>query len=302
MQMLGKISASVRDKSFFKNQAFLKAVKNCKENDSALHLMGLVQDEGVHAHQDHLFALLELAKKEGLEKVWVHFFSDGRDTPPKSALHYLEILEKKMKEIGVGKIGLVSGRYYAMDRDKRWERTEKHYRALTFGEGLKEATAKKAIEEAYLRGESDEFIKPTLIGDFPGLQEKDSVIFFNYRPDRARQLTKALTEKDFEFFERPFKELTYVCMTDYYKGVPALVAFKEDRLKGILAEALENIKTVEVVQAARRKKEETVLQAQATAEQQFVRDQREADAKAYSVKKDAEARKEAAEAGRLRIR
>jgi 2,3-bisphosphoglycerate-independent phosphoglycerate mutase len=239
MQMLGKISAAVQDKSFYRNPAFLKAVKNCKENNSALHLMGLVQDEGVHAHHDHLFALLELAKKEGVEKVWVHFFSDGRDTPPKSALRFLEILEKKMKEIGAGKIGLVCGRYYAMDRDKRWERTEKAFRALTLGDGLKEETAKKAIEEAYLRGESDEFIKPTLIGDFSGVKEKDSIIFFNYRPDRTRQLTKAFVEKEFEGFERIFIETTYVCLTDYYKGVPALVAFKEERLKGILAEALE---------------------------------------------------------------
>jgi len=247
-QSLVRINKAIKDKSFFSNKAFGGAIENCRKNKSALHLMGLVQDQGVHSHQNHLYALLKLAASRGLKDVWVHFFSDGRDTPPKSALRFLEQLEAQMKENKTGKIGSMMGRYYAMDRDNRWERVQKAYDALTLLNGHKAQTAKEAIEAAYARGETDEFILPTLVGGFHGVKDNDSVIFFNYRLDRTRELTKAFVEPKFDCFPRKRLKLTYVCMTEYYLGVPALVAFPPENMNNLLGQivAAEGLKQLRI--------------------------------------------------------
>ena len=195
-QQLTRITRDIKNGDFFKNKALLTIVRGVKEHGGALHVMGLVSPGGVHSHDDHLFAVLELAKREGLTEVWIHAFLDGRDVPPKSAQEYLEAVEKKAAEIGVGKIATVSGRYYAMDRDKRWERVEKAYDAIAKGEGVKRATAKEAIEASYAEDVTDEFVIPAVIGSYAGMKKGDGVIFFNFRPDRARELTHAFTDKE----------------------------------------------------------------------------------------------------------
>ena len=213
-QELTKITKAIEDGDFFENAEFLKAVENCKKNGSALHLMGLVSDGGVHSHMTHIFGLLELAKRNGLEKVFVHCFLDGRDTPPSSGREFVEALEGKMKELGVGKVASVMGRYYAMDRDNRWDRVELAYRALTRGEGKQDPSAAAAVQASYDEGKTDEFVVPTVItenGRPVGLvQDKDSVIFFNFRPDRAREITRAFCDDAFTGFDRD-KRLELVC-------------------------------------------------------------------------------------------
>ena len=232
-QELTKITKAIEDGDFFENAEFLKAVENCKKNGSALHLMGLVSDGGVHSHMTHIFGLLELAKRNGLEKVFVHCFLDGRDTPPSSGREFVEALEGKMKELGVGKVASVMGRYYAMDRDNRWDRVELAYRALTRGEGKQDPSAAAAVQASYDEGKTDEFVVPTVItenGRPVGLvQDKDSVIFFNFRPDRAREITRAFCDDAFTGFDRDKRlELVYVCFTDYDETIPnKLVAFKK---------------------------------------------------------------------------
>jgi 2,3-bisphosphoglycerate-independent phosphoglycerate mutase len=242
---LVKINKAIKDKTFFKNKELLAAVRHCKARDSTLHLMGLVQDQTVHANQEHLFAILELCRKERFKDVLIHFFSDGRDSPPKSAQKNLTALEKAVRMTGVGRIATVMGRYYAMDRDNRWDRTEKAYNALignaerTAGTARTARTAKEAIAKAYSLGETDEFIKPTTIGNYNGIKKGDSIIFFNYRLDRARQITKAFVEKSFKEFKRKsIPDLYYVCMTEYYKDVPAHVAFKNESMSQLLGEVL----------------------------------------------------------------
>ena len=193
-QELTRITKEINDGDFFKNEALLAAMKNAKENDSAIHFMGLLSDGGVHSHNTHLYALLEMAKREGLKKVYVHCFLDGRDTPPASGKEFIEQLEAKMKEIGVGEIGVVSGRYYAMDRDNRWDRVELAYKALTEGEGVKGTDAAAAVQASYDNDKTDEFVLPTVIEKdgqpVAKIQDKDSVVFFNFRPDRAREITR----------------------------------------------------------------------------------------------------------------
>ncbi|MFH1239988.1 MAG: 2,3-bisphosphoglycerate-independent phosphoglycerate mutase [Candidatus Diapherotrites archaeon] len=238
LQSLARINEEIRKKKFFKNKAFLKAIRNCKKKKSKLHLTGLVQDEGVHSHQEHLFSLLELCRKEKFKDVKIHFFADGRDTPPKSALKFLKSLEKKMKKTGIGEIATVSGRYYAMDRDNRWKRIEKAYDAIAKGEGIKSKTAELAIKNAYKRKETDEFVLPSVIGNYTGVCDDDSVIFFNYRADRARQITKAFVENNFKEFKRKKLKITYVCMTQYYKDVNAEIAYPERVIKNCLGEFL----------------------------------------------------------------
>ncbi|MCX6767637.1 MAG: 2,3-bisphosphoglycerate-independent phosphoglycerate mutase [Candidatus Micrarchaeota archaeon] len=237
-QSLGRINKAIEDKSFSKNKAFNDAFENCRKHKSALHLMGLVQDQGVHAHQDHLFALIRLAAACGVSSVWVHFFSDGRDTPPKSSLKFLNRLEAEMKKSRSGEIGTVMGRYYSMDRDNRWERTEKAYEALVNACGQRTATAREAIAAAYARGETDEFISPTIVGGFEGIAKNDSVIFFNYRLDRTRQLTKAFVEPKFGGFQRRRAGVFFVCMTEYYAGVPARVAFPPENMKNLFGQVV----------------------------------------------------------------
>ena len=223
-QELTRITKEIQDGDFFKNEALLKAIDNCKKNNSALHLMGLLSDGGVHSHITHLYGLLELAKQQGLEKVYVHCFLDGRDTPPASGKSYAEQLNEEMKKIGVGKIASVMGRYYAMDRDNNYDRVQLAYDAMTEGKGLTAACGICGIQESYDREETDEFVKPTVVvedGKAVGLvQDKDSVIFFNFRPDRAREITRAFCDDDFTGFDRVRKDITFVCFSDYDPTIP----------------------------------------------------------------------------------
>ena len=204
-QELTRITKSIDDGDFFKNATLLKAVENCKANNSALHLMGLLSDGGVHSHNKHLYGLLKLAKENGLDKVFVHCFLDGRDVPPSSGADYVEALVGKIREIGIGDIATVMGRYYAMDRDNRWERVEKAYNAMVLGEGETCDSAVTAVKESYNNNVTDEFVLPTVItkdGVPVGkISDKDSVIFFNFRPDRAREITRTIVDPEFNGFD-----------------------------------------------------------------------------------------------------
>ena len=243
-QELTRITKEIQDGDFFKNEALLAAVKNAKENNSALHFMGLLSDGGVHSHITHLFGLLELAKREGLEKVYVHCFLDGRDTPPASGKGYIEELQAKMKEIGVGEIATVSGRYYAMDRDNRWDRVELAFKAMINGEGVKGTDAAEAVQASYDAEKTDEFVLPTVIEKegkpVATVQDKDSVVFFIFRPDRAREITRAFCDDDFKGFSREKKlDVTFVCFTDYDETIGnKLVAFVKQEIKNTFGEYL----------------------------------------------------------------
>ena len=237
-QELTRITKAIMDGDFFENPAFLGAIENCKAHDSALHLMGLCSDGGVHSHLEHLYALVELAKRNGLSKVYVHCFMDGRDVPPSSGKMYLEQLDAKLSEIGCGKIATVTGRFYAMDRDNRFERVERAYAALTYGEGFTASSGPEAMQNSYDRGDTDEFVQPTVVltdgKPTTTISANDSVIFFNFRPDREREISRAYIFEDFNGFERRngFFPLYYVSMTQYDKTFEnALhVAFKPQSL------------------------------------------------------------------------
>ena len=244
-QDLTRITKDIEDGTFYNNEVLLKAMENCKKNDSDLHLWGLLSDGGVHSHITHLYGLLEMAKRQGLTKVYVHAFLDGRDTPPASGKDYIEQLEAKMKEIGVGKVASLSGRYYAMDRDNNWDRVRKAYDSLVAGEGVMAGNAVKAMEDSYANGVTDEFVLPTVITEngkpVSLVKQGDSVIFFNFRPDRAREITRAFCDDKFTGFERKggFLSLTYVCFKDYDESIPnKLVAFKKEEIKNTLGEYL----------------------------------------------------------------
>ncbi len=224
-QELTRITKEIQDGTFFENPALMDAVNNCKANDSALHMFGLVSDGGVHSHNTHIYGILELAKRNGLSKVYVHCFLDGRDTPPESGKGFVEELEDKMKEIGVGEVASVMGRYYAMDRDNNYDRVKLAYDALTKGEGLTAAGGPAAIAESYERGETDEFVKPTVVvkdgAPVATIKDKDSVVFFNFRPDRAREITRCFCNDEFTTFDRGERlDLTYVCFSDYDPTIP----------------------------------------------------------------------------------
>ena len=218
-QELTRITKSIESGDFFSIPELVSAIENCKKNHSKLHIMGLLSDGGVHSHQRHLFALLELAKRKDFEDVYVHCFLDGRDTPPASAEGYLVELENKMAEKGVGKIATIMGRFYAMDRDKRWNRIEKAYDAMVKGEGEKAISVASAIENSYQKEVFDEFVVPTVIcnNDKPvaKIEENDSVIFFNFRPDRAREITRAIVDENFDGFEREYFKTYFVTFTNY---------------------------------------------------------------------------------------
>lgn len=239
-QELTRISKAIRDGEFFKNPVLLAAMQNAKEKGTALHLLGLVSDGGVHSHIEHLFALLELAKRCGLHQVYVHAFLDGRDVGPKTALTYIQQLEQKMQQLGVGKIATVSGRYYAMDRDKRWNRVEQAYRAIVLGEGAHFASAVAGIAASYAQGVNDEFVVPLVVEGGATLARGDSAIFFNFRPDRARELTRALHDAEFTAFARPAdcRPVHYVCMTSYDATIKAPVAFAPEHYPDTLGEVL----------------------------------------------------------------
>ncbi|MWC30875.1 2,3-bisphosphoglycerate-independent phosphoglycerate mutase [Paenibacillus sp. MMS18-CY102] len=244
-QDLTRISKSIRDGEFYDNETLLGAVRHVKEKGTKLHLYGLLSDGGVHSHIAHLFALLDLAKKEELEEVYIHAFLDGRDVSPDSAVGYLEQLQAKIAEVGVGKIATVQGRYYAMDRDKRWERTEKSYRAMVYGEGPQYTDALQAVKESYEKSVMDEFVMPTVIvenGKPVGLVESnDAVVFFNFRPDRAIQLSQVFTNEDFRGFDRGANvpsNLYFVCLTLFSETVGGFVAYSPKNLDNTLGEVL----------------------------------------------------------------
>ena len=244
-QELTKITKEIRDGEFFRNEALLAAMENAKKNGKKLHIWGLLSDGGVHSHNTHLYALLEMCKKEGLDRVYVHCFMDGRDVSPTSGAGFVRDLQDEMKKIGVGKVASVCGRYYAMDRDNRWERVVQAYEMLTLGNGIAAEDPAAAIEESYGKDVTDEFILPTNVvenGAPVALVEKgDSVIFFNFRPDRAREITRAFTEPDFSGFERKTGYLApcYVCFTQYDETFPLPVAFKPETLTNILGDVLD---------------------------------------------------------------
>ena len=240
-QELTRITKSIEDGDFFQNPAFLNAIENAKAHGSALHLMGLLSDGGVHSHNTHLYALVELAKRQGLDRVYVHCLLDGRDVPPSSGKDYVAECAAKLQEIGVGKIATVMGRYYAMDRDNRWERVEKAYAAMVYGEGVQADDPVQAVADSYAADVTDEFVVPAVCSGGAKIQENDSVIFFNFRPDRAREITRTLVDPDFNGFARRngFFPLTYVCMTQYDATMPNVqVAFHPQSLKNTLGEYL----------------------------------------------------------------
>lgn len=238
-QELTRITKAINDGEFFQNSALVEAMDNCRANNTALHLMGLLSDGGVHSHNGHLYGLLELAKKFGVEKVYVHCFMDGRDVPPSSGKDFIEQLEAKMAEIGVGKIATVMGRYYAMDRDNRWDRVEKAYNAMVKGTGNQNPSAVNTMEASYAEGVTDEFIIPTVCAEDAGIKENDSVIFFNFRPDRAREITRTLVDDNFDGFVREGGRVPvfFVCMTQYDVTMPNVqVAFKPQSLTNTFGE------------------------------------------------------------------
>ena len=240
-QELTRITKAIKDGDFFENPELLAAVENAKKNDKALHLIGLLSDGGVHSHNSHLYGLLELCKKAGLEKVYVHALLDGRDVPPSSGKDFVAECIDKMKEIGVGKIATVMGRYYAMDRDNRWERVEKAYAAMVYGEGAQQNDPVQAVQDSYDNNVTDEFVLPTVCEKDAEIKENDSVIFFNFRPDRAREITRTLVDPDFSGFVRKkgFFPLHYVCMTQYDATMPNVkVAFKPQSLTNTFGEYL----------------------------------------------------------------
>lgn len=245
-QDLTRISKSIREGEFFNNETLLNAVNHVKSNGKKLHLYGLLSDGGVHSHIEHLFALLELAKKEGLKDVYIHAFLDGRDVAPDSAKGYVEQLQAKIEELGVGRIATVQGRYYAMDRDKRWERTEKSYRAMVYGDGPTYTNPIDAVVESYALSVYDEFVMPTVIvgddGKPVGLVESDdAVVFFNFRPDRAIQLSQVFTNEDFRGFDRGANHPTglhFVCLTLFSETVGGYVAYEPKNLDNTLGEVL----------------------------------------------------------------
>ena len=243
-QELTRITKSIQDGDFFENKAFMAAVENCKKNDSALHMFGLVSDGGVHSHITHIYGLLELAKRNGLSKVYVHCFLDGRDTPPASGKDYVAALEAKMAELGVGKVATVAGRYYAMDRDKNWDREEIAYKALTKGEGVQAESAVAGIQASYDNGKTDEFVMPMVVMEngapVATIKDGDSVIFYNFRPDRAREMTRIFCDDEFTGFDRGERvKTTFVCFTDYDETIGnKLVAFEKESITNTFGEFL----------------------------------------------------------------
>ena len=245
-QELTRITKAIEDGDFFENKALKEAVEHCKKENSALHFMGLVSSGGVHSHIEHIYGLLELAKRAGLKKVYLHAFLDGRDTPPDSGKSFLMDVEKKMRELGVGEIATISGRYYAMDRDKNYDRVEKAYRAMVDGTGEKASSVEEAIDASYAKKVYDEFVLPTVIekdGAVHTVADGDAMIFFNFRPDRAREICHAFCDDEFNFFNRgPRKKVFFVCFTDYDPTIPnKRVAFEKEEIHNTLGEVVSNL-------------------------------------------------------------
>ncbi|MFT4343404.1 MAG: 2,3-bisphosphoglycerate-independent phosphoglycerate mutase [Candidatus Woesearchaeota archaeon] len=256
-QAMVRIDKAIEEGTFFKNEAFLNAINHCKEKGTAFHIIGLLQEEGVHAHIDHCIALLRMCKENDLSNVLVHVISDGRDAPVMNTIIHVKRLLSVMQELGIGKIATISGRYYAMDRDKRWDRTQKAYDAIVHGKGMSQDEQKDdqqskdqqngyfddpiaCFEACYAHGETDEFIKPRCAREYTGIRENDAIAFFNFRSDRPRQLTKAIIEDEFEGWERKPLNVTYVCMTEYYKPMNgrAQIAYDTQSFKNLLGNVL----------------------------------------------------------------
>ncbi|KAB2332772.1 2,3-bisphosphoglycerate-independent phosphoglycerate mutase [Bacillus mesophilum] len=245
-QSLTRVNVAIREGNFEKNETFLSAIEHVKKTGKNLHLMGLLSDGGVHSHIEHLYALLRLAAEEGVKNVYVHGFLDGRDVGPKTAEKYIKAAEEKMKEYGVGQFATISGRYYSMDRDKRWERVEKSYRSMVYGEGPSYSSALDLVEDNYRNGIFDEFVIPSVITKEDGtpvgaIEDEDAVIFYNFRPDRAIQISNTFTNKDFRSFDRGPKHpnsLYFVCLTHFSETVDGFVAFKPTNLDNTLGEVL----------------------------------------------------------------
>ena len=245
-QELTRITKAIEDGDFFENKALKEAVEHCKKENTALHFMGLVSSGGVHSHIGHIYGLLELAKRAGLKKVYLHAFLDGRDTPPDSGKSFLMDVEKKMQELGVGEIATISGRYYAMDRDKNYDRVEKAYRAMVDGTGEKAPSVEEAIDASYAKKVYDEFVLPTVIekdGAVHTVSDGDEMIFFNFRPDRAREICHAFCDDEFNFFNRGArKKVFFVCFTDYDPTIPnKRVAFEKEEIHNTLGEVVSNL-------------------------------------------------------------
>jgi 2,3-bisphosphoglycerate-independent phosphoglycerate mutase len=236
-QPMVRINKAIESGDFFKNKAFLDAIQNCKKNNSKLHIIGLLQSEGVHAHENHLFALLEMCKKENFSDVFIHVITDGRDAPVHDSIKHIKKLNAKIKETN-GKIATVSGRYYAMDRDNRWDRTKKAYDCIVDAKGEEFSDILDTLKECHAKDETDEFIIPKKIKEYPGVKAKDSFIFFNFRTDRTRQLTKAIVEDKFEGWKRKALDVFYVAMTNYYKPMNAHVAFDDQSISNLLGEVI----------------------------------------------------------------
>ena len=243
-QDLPHISRDIESGEFFQNPAYLEAMSNCREWGSALHLMGLLSDGGVHSHITHLFALLKMAKEQGLSKVYVHCFLDGRDVPPSSGKHYVEQLQAKIQQLGVGEIATVMGRYYAMDRDKRWDRVQRAYDAIACGEGPFEADAAEAVQKSYDAGVTDEFVEPVVCAKNAQVRDNDSIIFFNFRPDRAREITRCFVDEDFTDVARKtgFLSVDFICTTEYDATLPNVtVAYPHQKLVNTFGEYISNL-------------------------------------------------------------
>jgi len=243
-QDLPHISRDIDSGVFFQNPAFMEAMENCREWGSALHLMGLLSDGGVHSHITHLYALLRMAKEQGIEKVYVHCFLDGRDVPPSSGKHFVEQLQAKMQQLGVGQIATVMGRFYAMDRDQRWDRVQRAYNAMVCGEGKFETDAAEAVQKSYDAGVTDEFMEPVVCVRDAEIRDNDSMIFFNYRPDRAREITRCFVDEDFTDVERKtgFVPVTFICTTEYDATMPNVsVAYPRQKLDNIFGEYISKL-------------------------------------------------------------
>ena len=241
-QDLPRISRAIEDGSFFRNEAYNKAMDDCLKNGASLHLYGLLSDGGVHSHIDHLYALLQMAKDKGLHRVYIHCFLDGRDVSPTSGKGFVQALADKCAALGVGKIATVMGRYYAMDRDKRWERVQMAYDAMVYGEGNHNADPVDAVAQSYANNVTDEFMEPVVCDSDGTISDNDSVIFFNYRPDRAREITRAIVDPEFDGFQREFFPTTYVCNTEYDASMPnVLVAWPRIAVKNGLGEYLSSM-------------------------------------------------------------
>ena len=236
-QDLTRINNAIKNNSFFKNKVLLNELKKVRKNKSNLHIMGLLSDAGVHSHTSHLFALLKMAKENGVNNVYVHAITDGRDCLPGTAKKYIESLEKEILELKVGKVATVIGRYYIMDRDKRWNRVKKAYDAIVNGNGFGSTSALNAFSNALRKGETDEFISPTVIGNYKGMNKKDSIIIFNFRSDRAREISYALTNKNFRHF-RTSSKFSLVCMSEYDNRINAPVCFPSPKIKNNLGKVL----------------------------------------------------------------